>query len=317
MASRVRAAGLEQASLGCPIWGYEPDGVLRALCHAGSNLVPVNADDGAIGAWAEFAGPQRMCASIIGPSSVAMALWHRLADRWGPTWAETRNVRPHQPVMAITSPAVGCARPPGPPGDPRPVGRLHRRGGEDVHRGDRRVARAGEPGGLPVLRAPADHLGASVRDLRGRPGDLQGRSRLGVGVGLPGAGRVARPGAPRPGPGRSRHGCGRPAGPDDGAHRLALRQRLQPTRPGPPMPGSAFSRSASSPPFTISPGSRTVLRSELLSSSRVRTTKKRVVLTWSSRQDRAGPTDARRGVRLAHGPALGLLCDFLPAFARS
>ena len=46
VASRVRAAGLEQASLGCPVWGYERDGVLRALCHAGSNLVPVNADAG-------------------------------------------------------------------------------------------------------------------------------------------------------------------------------------------------------------------------------------------------------------------------------
>jgi uncharacterized protein len=104
VASRVRSAGLEQASLGCPVWGYERDGVLRALCHAGSNLVPVNAHEDAIEAWTEFAGPQRMCASIIGPSEVALALWRRLADRWGPSWAQTRNVRPHQPVMAITSP---------------------------------------------------------------------------------------------------------------------------------------------------------------------------------------------------------------------
>jgi ribosomal protein S18 acetylase RimI-like enzyme len=104
VASRVRSAGLEQASLGCPVWGYERDGVLRALCHAGSNLVPVNADDDAIEAWAQFAGAQRMCASIIGPSGVALALWHRLADRWGASWSETRNVRPHQPVMAITDP---------------------------------------------------------------------------------------------------------------------------------------------------------------------------------------------------------------------
>ena len=107
VASRVRSSGLEQASLGCPIWGYERDGVLQALCHAGSNLVPVNADEDAIEAWAEFAGPQRMCASIIGPSDVAMALWRRLAERWGPTWAQTRNVRPHQPVMSIsTAPSV-------------------------------------------------------------------------------------------------------------------------------------------------------------------------------------------------------------------
>ena len=57
VASRVRAAGLEQASLGCPVWGYERGGLLRALCHAGSNLVPVNADEQALNAWTEFAGP--------------------------------------------------------------------------------------------------------------------------------------------------------------------------------------------------------------------------------------------------------------------
>ena len=55
-------------------------------------------------AWAEFAGPQRTCASIIGPSDVALALWHRLADRWGPCWGEVRNVRPHQPVMSLSGP---------------------------------------------------------------------------------------------------------------------------------------------------------------------------------------------------------------------
>src|SRR4051812_13347951 len=98
VASRGRSPGLAQARRGCPGWGYERGGVLRALCHAGSNLVPVNADRDAIEAWTEFAGPQRMCASIIGPAEVALTLWRRLAERWGPSWAETRNVRPHQPV---------------------------------------------------------------------------------------------------------------------------------------------------------------------------------------------------------------------------
>ncbi|HZA03756.1 MAG TPA: GNAT family N-acetyltransferase [Propionibacteriaceae bacterium] len=111
VASRVRSSGLEPASLGCPIWGYERDGVLRALCHAGSNLVPVNADGDAVEAWARFAGSQRTCASIIGPSDVAMALWQRLAERWGGSWAQTRNIRPHQPVMTITTaPAVAPDR---------------------------------------------------------------------------------------------------------------------------------------------------------------------------------------------------------------
>jgi ribosomal protein S18 acetylase RimI-like enzyme len=107
VASRVRAAGLDPVSLGCPVWGYERGGVLRALCHAGSNLVPVAAGPEALSAWTEFAGAQRMCASIIGPSNVAMDLWHRLGERWGTAWSQARDVRPHQPVMAIESdPAV-------------------------------------------------------------------------------------------------------------------------------------------------------------------------------------------------------------------
>ena len=102
VAARVRAAGLEQSSLGCPIWGFERDGVLRALCHVGSNLVPVNADAEAVAAWVDFAGPRRPCASIIGPSTVALGLWRQLSDRWGPAWRDVRNVRPHQPLLAIS-----------------------------------------------------------------------------------------------------------------------------------------------------------------------------------------------------------------------
>jgi predicted GNAT family acetyltransferase len=112
VASRVRAAGLEQASLGCPVWGWERDGMLRSICHAGSNLVPVNAEQAALAAWTEFAGGQRMCASIIGPSTVAMEFWQRLGERWGTAWSEARDVRPHQPVLSIDAePAV--------PPDPR------------------------------------------------------------------------------------------------------------------------------------------------------------------------------------------------------
>jgi uncharacterized protein len=102
VAARVRAAGLEQSSLGCPIWGFERDGVLRALCHVGSNMVPVNADADAVAAWVEFAGPRRPCASIIGPSTVALGMWRQLSDRWGPAWRDVRNVRPHQPLLAIS-----------------------------------------------------------------------------------------------------------------------------------------------------------------------------------------------------------------------
>ncbi len=107
VASRVRSAGVDPVNLGCPLWGYERDGVLRALCHAGSNLVPVGADAAALDAFAEFAGPHRVSSSILGPADQALGLWQRLADRWGPRWSEVREVRRRQPVMAIsTDPAV-------------------------------------------------------------------------------------------------------------------------------------------------------------------------------------------------------------------
>ena len=107
VAARIRAAGIEHANLGCPMWGFERGGVLRSICHAGSNLVPVNADSEAVAAYAEFAGQHRMCSSIIGPSAVALELWQRLTERWGATWSDVREVRPHQPVMVIDSePAI-------------------------------------------------------------------------------------------------------------------------------------------------------------------------------------------------------------------
>jgi len=101
VAARVRAAGIEQASLGCPIWGFERGGALRSICHAGSNLVPVHADSEAVSAYADFAGEHRMCSSILGPATTTLELWRLLADRWGPAWAHVREIRPHQPVMSI------------------------------------------------------------------------------------------------------------------------------------------------------------------------------------------------------------------------
>lgn len=112
VAARVRSAGVDAASLGCPIWGFEKDGVLRSLCHAGSNLVPVNADSEAVAAFADFAGRDRMCSSIIGPSEMVLQLWRLLSERWGSCWTDIREARRHQPVMAIeTDPVV--------PPDPR------------------------------------------------------------------------------------------------------------------------------------------------------------------------------------------------------
>lgn len=108
VAARIRSGGLEQFTLGCPMWGYEEAGELRALCHAGANLVPVNVDEPDMwDAFAEFAGPRRASSSIFGPARAALGLWHSLAERWGTAWAQPRDVREHQPLMAISAePAV-------------------------------------------------------------------------------------------------------------------------------------------------------------------------------------------------------------------
>lgn len=101
VASRVRSGGLDRVTLGCPMWGYEQDGELRAMLHAGSNMVPVNADERACAAFAAFAGYQRFASSIIGPSRAALTLHRELVERWGGPWAEARDIRARQPVMLI------------------------------------------------------------------------------------------------------------------------------------------------------------------------------------------------------------------------
>lgn len=100
VSSRIRFGGLDPADLGCPIWGWERDGELRALCHAGSNLVPVIDDPDAIDAFATFAG-RRRCSSISGESSAVMPLWRRLQELAGSSWSEVREVRARQPLMVI------------------------------------------------------------------------------------------------------------------------------------------------------------------------------------------------------------------------
>src|SRR4028118_635033 len=75
VASRVRSSGMERNSLGCPMWGFERGGVLRSICHAGYNLVPVNADGEAVAAFAAFAGRDRMGSPLFGPSAVGRDFW--------------------------------------------------------------------------------------------------------------------------------------------------------------------------------------------------------------------------------------------------
>jgi len=98
VASRIAASGLDRWRLGAQLWGYPATGPLRALCHAGANLVPVLDDPAAAAAFAVRAANEgRRCLSLVGNRSAVSAMWERLALVWGPA----RDVRGHQPFLVI------------------------------------------------------------------------------------------------------------------------------------------------------------------------------------------------------------------------
>jgi len=98
--SLVQASGLDPRR-GAEVWGYVEHGELRSLCHAGGNLVPVEADEPALRAFTSYALRRgRNCFQIVGPARAVKVLWAGLEPRWGPA----REVRPDQPFMAISSP---------------------------------------------------------------------------------------------------------------------------------------------------------------------------------------------------------------------
>ena len=101
VASRVEAVGLDPARLGGEMWGFAVDGYLESLCHAGANMVPVQAGPEAVQAFAERARRQgRRCASIVGERDAVAGMWAELAPGWGPA----REVRDPQPLMSIAGP---------------------------------------------------------------------------------------------------------------------------------------------------------------------------------------------------------------------
>lgn len=102
VAARVHQSGLDPARLGCTVWGHVTDaGELTSLCHAGSNIVPVNASVQEWDAYAHAIGRRRVSAAIMGESSQVQGLWQALCDRWGEQWVNVRETRLSQPLMLI------------------------------------------------------------------------------------------------------------------------------------------------------------------------------------------------------------------------
>ncbi len=101
--SRVQVAGLDPWRLGGEMWGWYADGMLRSLCYAGANLVPICAGPEAVRAFADRARRAgRRCSSIVGPAEPTALLWRLLEPGWGPA----REVRANQPLMVTESPSA-------------------------------------------------------------------------------------------------------------------------------------------------------------------------------------------------------------------
>jgi hypothetical protein len=109
VAARVEIAGLEPWRLGGEMWGTDhrpmrSGGKLAGLCFAGPNLVPLAGNRAALRTFADRAVRRgRMCSSLVGPAEQVLGMWEELEADWGPA----REVRPDQPLMAMsTGPAV-------------------------------------------------------------------------------------------------------------------------------------------------------------------------------------------------------------------
>jgi uncharacterized protein len=102
VAARLMAAGVPGRN-GGELWGFYESGQLRSLCWSGANMVPVEADEAAIDAFAARARRVgRQCSSLVGPSAAVLPLWERLQDSWG----MPREIRPDQPLMSIARPPL-------------------------------------------------------------------------------------------------------------------------------------------------------------------------------------------------------------------
>lgn len=101
---RARTTSLEPRWLGGEVWGRFEEGRLRAACHVGANLVPVQADADDARAFAERALARgRTVSTIVGPHDAVRAFW----DTISPSWGTPRELRWEQPHLEIaTDPAA-------------------------------------------------------------------------------------------------------------------------------------------------------------------------------------------------------------------
>src|SRR3569833_678740 len=98
VASRVAEHGIEPSAIGGELWTRQR--ATESLCFAGANLIPLRGDVSDMHAFADKAmSSARRCSSLVGWAVFVLPMWQRLEHAWGPA----RDVREHQPLMALST----------------------------------------------------------------------------------------------------------------------------------------------------------------------------------------------------------------------
>lgn len=100
---RARTTSLEPRWLGGEVWGRFEGGRMRAACHVGANLVPVQASPEDARAFAQRAiAKGRMASTVVGPHDAVKAFWQAVST----TWSTPREIRWQQPHLEIAGPPL-------------------------------------------------------------------------------------------------------------------------------------------------------------------------------------------------------------------
>ena len=106
VAARVADHGVEPRAIGGELWTRRR--AEESLCYAGANLIPLRGGPDDLRAFADQAlSAARRCSSVVGPADLVLPMWERLRPGWGPA----RDVRDHQPLLALGSRPAGVVDP--------------------------------------------------------------------------------------------------------------------------------------------------------------------------------------------------------------
>lgn len=106
VAARVADHGVEPRAIGGELWTRRR--AEESLCYAGANLIPLRGGPDDLRAFADQAlSAARRCSSVVGPADLVLPMWERLRPGWGPA----RDVRDHQPLLALRSRPAGVVDP--------------------------------------------------------------------------------------------------------------------------------------------------------------------------------------------------------------